>query len=267
MTQVLDDPEFWNAQSEYQRLAHDFTSFYARQAWEAATVPPAASVLDIACGTGALALVAAQAGARVLATDFSPAMVDAVAAHRLPNIESRVMDGQALDLPASSFDAAFSIFGIMLFPDWRRGLAEMARVLKIGGTGTIATWKEPGGAAANLLLAQIVGECFPEQPQPMPVEGMNEFRQPARLRAAMEHAGFRHVSIVEVSHSFRIDEQSLVDSDQLFRFSPIWPTLSVKQRETVQNEIGESVSNAGGTLPVDSPALIATAVRANLDDT
>ncbi len=95
-------------------------------------------MLDIACGAGALALVAARDGAQILATDFSPGMVAAVLSHGLPNVDALVMDGQALDLPDACFDAAFSIFGIMLFPDWRKGLAEMARVVRPGGS---AAWR------------------------------------------------------------------------------------------------------------------------------
>src|SRR3546814_3820403 len=81
---------------------------------------------------GALALVAARAGASVLATDFSFGMVSAILAHRLAGLEAEVMDGHALDLPDGGFDAAFSMFGIMLFADWRKGLAEMARVVHPG---------------------------------------------------------------------------------------------------------------------------------------
>ena len=43
------------------------------------------------------------------------------------------MNGEALTVPDASFDAAFSIFGVMLFSDWRRGLREQARVLRSGG--------------------------------------------------------------------------------------------------------------------------------------
>jgi ubiquinone/menaquinone biosynthesis C-methylase UbiE len=91
----------------------------------------------MATGTGALALAAARTGAQVLATDFSPGMVACVAAAGLPNVEARVMDGQALDLPDARFDAAFSIFGVIMFPDWRKGLAEMRRVTKPGGYGAV----------------------------------------------------------------------------------------------------------------------------------
>ena len=90
-------------------------------------------MLDVAAGTGALTLAAARTGAHVLATDFSPGMVARIAAANLPNVEASVMDGQALDLADGCFDAVFSIFGVIMFPDWRKGLSEMGRVTRPGG--------------------------------------------------------------------------------------------------------------------------------------
>jgi ubiquinone/menaquinone biosynthesis C-methylase UbiE len=126
-------------------------------------------VLDVTAGAGALVRCAAEADAQVLATDFSRSMVACIGAMGLPGVEARMMDGQALDLPDGSFDAAFSMFGVMLFPDWRRGLAEMARVLKPGGIAYIGTWENPAGAAANLLLAEWlrdISRTWSSQPAP-----------------------------------------------------------------------------------------------------
>ena len=64
------------------------------------------------------------------------------------------MDGQALDLPDAAFDATVSVFGVMLFPDWRAGLREMARVTRPGGSAAIAVWKSADGAALHLLLTR-----------------------------------------------------------------------------------------------------------------
>src|SRR3546814_13023860 len=87
-------------------------------------------------------------------------MIARIAASNLPNVEARVMDGQALALEDASFDAVFSIFGVIMFPDWRKGLAEMARETRPGGHGVIATWREHG-ARTFLLLGQIPPNLFP----------------------------------------------------------------------------------------------------------
>ena len=62
----------------------------------------------------------------------------------------------------SGFDAVFSIFGVIMFPYWRRGLSEMARVTRRGGRGIVATW-QGRGAATFLLLSQIRQKLFPER--------------------------------------------------------------------------------------------------------
>src|SRR3546814_17292559 len=76
-------------------------------------------------------------------------MIARIAASNLPNVEARVMDGQALALEDASFDAVFSIFGVIMFPGWRKGLAAMARVTRTGGHGVIATWREHGAATRS----------------------------------------------------------------------------------------------------------------------
>jgi ubiquinone/menaquinone biosynthesis C-methylase UbiE len=257
--QQLDDPSFWDRFAEYEEIAHSFTARFAERALEEAALPEGAYVLDVATGTGALALAAARAGARVLATDFSPGMVSRVQSYGWPNLEARQMDGQAMDLPDASFDAAFSNFGVMLFPDWRAGLAEMARVVRRGGLGSVGTWKDPGGAAANLLLAQLCAALFPRLETPAPVAGMNELRDPDRFRAAMAAAGFSGVRIVEVTNDYLVEPAMLDDPDHLFYFSPLWKQLDADQRTAVLASIRES--QRGATLPVPSTALIATALR------
>ncbi|EQB10674.1 hypothetical protein RLDS_27215 [Sphingobium lactosutens DS20] len=109
------------AAQRYEKTAHPFTELYAKAALARIRLGPGSRVLDVAAGTGALALAAARTGAQVMATDFSPGMVARIAAAELPNVEARVMDGQSLALPGGAFDAVFSIFGVIMFPDWRKG--------------------------------------------------------------------------------------------------------------------------------------------------
>ena len=73
----------------------------------------------------------------MLATDISPAILgyaaDAARAAGLANVETREMDGEALDLDDGSFDAVVSRVGLIYFPDRQRALREIHRVLRPGG--------------------------------------------------------------------------------------------------------------------------------------
>jgi ubiquinone/menaquinone biosynthesis C-methylase UbiE len=94
--------------------------------------------LDVAAGTGGLSLPAARLGAKVLATDWSPRMIEQFSARATAeglDAEGRVMDCQALDVPDDSYDVTGSQFGVMLVPDQAQALREMVRVTKPGGHG------------------------------------------------------------------------------------------------------------------------------------
>ena len=103
--------------------------------------------LDVCAGTGGLSLPAARLGAKVLATDWSPAMIERfeerVREERLPDAEGRVMDCHALQLEDNTFDVTGSQFGVMLVPDQPRALQEMVRVTKPGGRVLVIAYGPP----------------------------------------------------------------------------------------------------------------------------
>lgn len=114
-------------------------------------------VLDVAAGSGALSIPAAQRGARVLATDISPPMVERLLVRArtagLLDLEARVMDGYALDLEDDTFDLTASQNGVSVFPDFARGLAEMVRVTRPGGQVMIVSL-----ARELTLITDNIGE-------------------------------------------------------------------------------------------------------------
>jgi SAM-dependent methyltransferase len=145
----------WSQHAEtYARLFAPLTGYIARSMFTAVRgeLKPGAQVLDIACGTGALALPAAEhaiaTAGRVVATDFAPAMVEyteraAQAAGLGSVITCQVEDGEALSFADASFDAVFSSFGIFLFADRLAGWREAARVLRPGGVFAATCWQGP----------------------------------------------------------------------------------------------------------------------------
>src|SRR4029450_2762137 len=107
--------------------------------------------LDVAAGPGGLSLPAARLGAKVLATDWSPKMIEhfnaRVVAQGL-DAEGRVMDCHVLDLPNDSYDITGSLFGVMLVPDQAQALREMVRVTKSGGRVLLIAYGDPAGFEA-----------------------------------------------------------------------------------------------------------------------
>ena len=256
----FENPTHWDRTAEhYERTAHPFTAQYAEAALARLPLRPGSQVLDVAAGTGALALAAARTGAQVLGTDFSPGMVARIAAANLPNVEARVMDGQALDLPDASFDAAFSIFGVIMFPDWRRGLREMARVTRPGGRCAVATWRNEG-AATFLLLGQIRRKLFPGRTGMALPEAMQALSAPENFARELIAAGFRNPRIDDATYDFTLDVAALADPDTLFGMSPDWTSLEPAEQAAVVAEVRE-MAGERNVLPIPSTALIGIAER------
>lgn len=164
--------------------------------------------LDVAAGPGGLSLPAARLGAKVLATDWSPGMIErftARAAAEGLDAEGRVMDCHALDVPSDSFDVTGSQFGVMLVPDQAQALREMVRVTKPGGRVLLIAYGNPGEFEALHLFVGAVQAVVPEFEGPAEDEPMLEFQvaDPQVLRQRLADAGLRDV-IVDTSHQERV---------------------------------------------------------------
>src|SRR5919201_6086766 len=105
---------------------------WRERAADLARVGPGSRALDVATGTGDLAIALAGRGAEVVGSDFSEGMLERA---RAKSTAVRWEQGNALELPypADSFDAATVGFGARNFSDLARGLAEMVRVVRPGG--------------------------------------------------------------------------------------------------------------------------------------
>ena len=131
---------------------------------EAAGVAAGQRVLDVACGTGVLALAAAERIGRdgaVTGLDRNPDMLG-VARRKSERVDWREGRAEALPFPDASFDAVASQFGLMFFDDRAGALREMMRVLRPGGRLAVAVCdaleRSPGYAALAALLERLFGE-------------------------------------------------------------------------------------------------------------
>ncbi len=116
---------------------------------------PGETVLDVACGTGNLAIPAARAGARVTGVDIAPnliaqARIEARAVGIIADFD--VGDAEALPYVDRQFDATVTMFGAMFAYRPARAAAELLRVTKPGGRVAMANWT-PEGFVGKMLRA------------------------------------------------------------------------------------------------------------------
>ena len=167
-------------------------------------IAPGMRVLDVAAGSGALSLPAARLGALVTATDITPAMIarlDERARREGLDIETRVMDGHALELDDDRFDIAGSQYGVMLFPDLPSALREMKRVTIPGGRVFLVVYGAPTQveflgfflAAMRATVPSFTG--LPLDPPPLAFQ----VADPELLGQALVDAGLEDVRVDTVT--------------------------------------------------------------------
>ncbi|WP_287371610.1 bifunctional demethylmenaquinone methyltransferase/2-methoxy-6-polyprenyl-1,4-benzoquinol methylase UbiE [Oceanithermus sp.] len=180
---------------------------WRRLAVRLATEKAPRRILDVATGTGdvALLLKRARPEAEVVGADFTPQMLElARAKAERAATDVRFVEADALALPFAdaSFDALTVAFGFRNFADYERGLAEFYRVLAPGGRAVILEFPPPPegflGRAYRFyfwrLLPWIGGVVSgrPEAYRYLP-SSVERFPRPERLAAMMQEAGFAGV--------------------------------------------------------------------------
>jgi len=108
-----------------------------------AGVAAGSRVLDVACGTGVVALTAARLGAKTTGVDLTPELVARArenAAIMKLEVDFHEGDAEALPFPDAAFDVVVSQFGHMFAPRPEVATREMLRVLRPGGTIAVSTW-------------------------------------------------------------------------------------------------------------------------------
>ncbi len=256
----LASPEPWSL------VADDYTlellpmfELYSKDALALAPTPVGARLLDVAAGPGTLTLLAAESGRSVSAIDFSPQMVTNLK-RRLNGAQlgadARLGDGQALPWGDAEFDAVFSMFGLMFFPDRAQGFRELYRVLKPGGVAVVSSWAPFHGIFKSVMAA--MREILPDIAFGA---GTGPLGDPDEFAAELSAAGFHEVTVTPRTHTMAADSPAELWSQFQRTTAPIVLLKTrlgdAKWREVTSGAIGRLEAEYGtGSVDVTSTAYL-----------
>jgi len=208
-------------------------------------------VLDVAAGAGEQSITAAKkvgVTGYVLATDISSNILEFAKQMAkqagLENIETKVMDGENLTVPDSTFDAVISRVGLIYFPDQQRALKEMLRVLKSGGKVAAIVYSTPDKNKFFSVPVSIIRNRA-KLPPPLPGQpGPFSLGADGVIEKSFIQAGFINVKSVRVDSPLlmpeakdcvQFEKESFVALHQMMR------SLTDTEKESVWKEIEQEL--------------------------
>jgi SAM-dependent methyltransferase len=162
------------ALGDYPALAAEVVAGLGPALVDAVGVAPGERVLDVAAGSGNAAVPAALAGATVVASDLTPALLDAgrrSAEARGVSIDWQEADAEALPYEDAAFDVAMSCVGIMFAPHHATAAAELVRVVRPGGRIGLLSWTPTGFIGRMFATMKPYAPPPPPGAQPPPLWG------------------------------------------------------------------------------------------------
>ena len=238
-------------------LAHELVDTAALEAGE--------RVLDLACGTGVVARLAAEqvgAGGAVTGVDVNPGMLAvarSVATDGAP-IEWHEADAAATGLPDGAYDAALCGLGLQFFGDRGGALRELRRVLRPGGRVAI-TVPGPTPPSFDILERVLAEHGAPEAARF--VAAVFSISEPATLERLLVDAGFESVVVVRVTEALQVPPPV----DFLWQYvastplAPIVAALDEEARAVLAREVAEQwrpFAPSGGPMRLELGVLTAT---------
>jgi len=154
----------WMA-GDYDRFSRSMEND-ARSFYERLDVAPGAHLLDVACGSGQLALIAARERVRVTGVDIAENLIERAQARSIAEglaTRFRVADAESLPFPDGSFDVVVSLIGAMFAPRPHLVATELTRVCVPGGTIAMANWTAGGfvGKMFNTIAKFVAPSGMP----------------------------------------------------------------------------------------------------------
>ncbi len=177
---LKDQARFVWAQGNYPELAR-FLLPAAADLVDSSGIGPGTSVLDVGAGDGNVAITAAAKGARVIATDLTPELIERGKERTSEaglDIEWREADVEDIPLESDRFDVVTSSFAAIFAPRADVAVAEMMRVARPGGLVAMATWSQVG------FLGESMAKGAKYRPPPEPgIDTPDSWGDPAIARS------------------------------------------------------------------------------------
>ena len=236
-------------------LVPSITAKWAEDLLDRAKPREGEAILDVACGTGIVARLAAKRMGRgqVTGLDLNTEML---AVARSAPTEGEVIiwvEGSALDLPfaGDSFDVVLCQQGLQFFPDQPRALRELHRVLREGGRAALSVYspieRTPGANAFVLALDDVVGRDASRIKR-----GEHSFTDPTQLEILLRESGFDSVDVQTV-------EQTIVFPSVLdyVRFQLLATPMTVLLKDRTETERQAIISSiASKTTALSTLAML-----------
>ncbi|EPS39952.1 hypothetical protein H072_6291 [Dactylellina haptotyla CBS 200.50] len=188
----------------YEKLTGGWPARIAKRLVSSLPVPITADsvILDNCCGSGAVTTAIINYSKengfipKINSTDISPGMVEHVAGmyKDVPEVQTKIMDAQALQFPDNTFTHVICQFGVFFCPDYELGYREMYRVAAPGSATAITSWQVVGWLP---MVNYIIKKVRPEQEEwkfPAPVG----FKDKVFVKERFDVAGWKDVTVVEV---------------------------------------------------------------------
>ena len=217
-----------------------------------AGVAPGSRVLDVAAGAGGQTLTAARRvgpEGRVLATDISSNILafaerNARAAG-LSNVETRVVDGEQLDVEPGAFDAAISRVGFIYFPDQHTAFVGMRRALRPGGRLAGIVYSTPEANGFFSIPVSIIRRRAELPPPAQGQPGPFSLGAPGVIESVFEGAGFTDIEVRRVSAPLRLSstaECMRFERESFGALHQMLSGLSEAEREEAWDEVERELS-------------------------
>lgn len=226
---------------------------------------PGDRVLDVACGTGNLAIPAARSGARVTGLDIAPNLLEQARAWAdVEGLEVEFDEGnaEAMPYPDAAFDEVITMFGAMFAPRAGDTAAELVRVVRSGGRIAMANWT-PDGFIGQMF--KIVGKHVPPaQGVPSPLLWGDEATVAERL--GQQVVGLRTTRRT-ITFNFPFDPVAAVEHFRTYygptlrAFDSLDPNAQQALRTDLEQHWTQYNRSQNGTTVVDSTYLEVIAIR------